>query len=78
VYLRNVPHMPLPAPLSQLAVALADLAAQLLDRSCSEDQQGYCPDAALLNYYHEGAPLPAWLPGCLAMCCFSLPLPLLG
>jgi alkylated DNA repair dioxygenase AlkB len=72
LYLRNVPHMPLPAPLRQLAVALADLAAQLLGGSgsrCCEDPQGYCPDAALLNYYHEGAPLPAWLPGRLAMLC---------
>ena len=78
LYLRNVPHMPLPAPLRQLAVALADLAAHLLDGGGgggSEEQQGYCPDAALLNYYHEGAPLPAWLPW---LPCSVLPLLPLG
>lgn len=58
-YRQDVQHVPLPAPLHQLAASLADLAAQLLGEG--GDQQGllaqarpYCPDAALVNFYYEG------------------------
>jgi alkylated DNA repair protein alkB family protein 1 len=60
VYLRDVPHMPLPPLLHQLASMLAGFAAQHAQHS--GQQQGdaanppppFCPDAALVNYYYLG------------------------